>query len=257
MANRYQNQGKNGRTGNTGGYYDYLYDPNYSNTRQGSRSTARRSGRGKRRKTSKRRLTKRQLQDRRRKRMIILMVAILAVLSFTVFRLCQRVIDLSQLEYPSYIDQQYITIDGYSRTGKEMSRVNDIVIHYVANPGSTAQGNRDFFDSSQSKVSAHFVVGLNGEVIQCVPLNEWSTASNDRNGDTISIEVCHPDSSGKFNDVTYARVVELTAWLCSEFGLDEQDVIRHYDITGKNCPKYYVENQGAWEQFKADVKSKL
>lgn len=188
---------------------------------------------------------------------MILMVIILAILGLTIFKSCQRVVDISRLDYPSYIQQQYISEDGYSRTGLEMRRVNDIVIHYVANPGSTAQGNRDYFDSSQSKVSAHFVVGLDGEVIQCVPLNEQSSASNQRNGDTVSIEVCHPDSSGKFNAVTYNRVVELTAWLCSEFGLNEKNVIRHYDITGKNCPKYYVENQEAWEQFRDDVDAEL
>ena len=48
-------------------------------------------------------------------------------------------------------------------------------------------------------------------------------------------------------------MVQLTAWLCLKFGLDENDVIRHYDVTGKNCPKYFVENQEAWDQFRADV----
>lgn len=203
------------------------------------------------------RMTRREKQRRLRRRLMLLMLIILVVLGFTMFKSCQRVVDLSRIDYPAYVSQDYIDVDGTSRTGFEMRRVNDIVIHYVANPGSTAQGNRDYFDSNQSSVSAHFVVGLNGEVVQCVPLNEQSSASNKRNVDTVSIEVCHPDSSGKFSTVTYSRLVELTAWLCSEFGLDEDDVIRHYDITGKNCPKYYVENEDAWEQFKADVKAEL
>lgn len=206
---------------------------------------------------SGKKLSRYERQMRRRKRLLILMVIILVVLGTTVFKSCQRVIDLSRLNYPDYISQQYIVEDGHSRTGLEMRRVNDVVIHYVANPGSTAKANRDYFDSSQSKVSAHFVVGLDGEVIQCVPLNEQSSASNRRNVDTISIEVCHPDTTGKFNAVTYDRVVELTAWLCSEFGLNQNHVIRHYDVTGKNCPKYYVENEEAWEQFKDDVRTEL
>lgn len=202
-------------------------------------------------------MTRRQLQQRRRKRMIWLMLIIMLLLAFIMFKSCQRVVNLEKIDYPSYVSQQYIDVDGTSRSGADMRMVNDIVIHYVANPGSTAQGNRDYFDSAQSRVSAHFVVGLDGEVIQCIPLDEQSAASNDRNGDTISIEVCHPDSTGKFSDVTYDRLVELTAWLCSEFGLDEDDVIRHYDITGKNCPKYFVENEEAWEQFRRDVKEAL
>lgn len=38
-----------------------------------------------------------------------------------------------------------------------------------------------------------------------------------------------------------------------KFDLDTEDVIRHYDVTGKNCPKYYVEHQDAWEQFKVNL----
>ena len=79
-------------------------------------------------------------------------------------------------------------------------------------------------------------------------------ASNTRNSDTVSIEVCHPDETGEFSPVTYDRTVELTAWLCREFRLDpSQDVIRHYDVTGKICPKYYVDNPEAWDDFRADV----
>lgn len=49
-------------------------------------------------------------------------------------------------------------------------------------------------------------------------------------------------------------MVQLTAWLCKKFDLTEKDVIRHYDITGKICPKYFVEDEAAWEKFREDVK---
>ena len=48
-------------------------------------------------------------------------------------------------------------------------------------------------------------------------------------------------------------MVELTAWLCKKFDLTEEDVIRHYDITEKNCPKYFVEHEEAWQNYKEDV----
>ena len=200
---------------------------------------------------------KKYKQQLRRKRMIAAMMAILIIIGGATSFSYMKVVDISHIDYPSYVDQQIIKKDGHSRTGKDLRHVRDIVIHYVGNPGSTAQGNRDYFDSDKSTVSSHFVVGLKGEVIQCVPLDEWSSASNDRNKDTISIEVCHPDSSGKFNDITYDRVVELTAWLCDEFGLDEKDVIRHYDVTGKLCPLYYVEHEDAWKQLRKDIKKEL
>lgn len=52
---------------------------------------------------------------------------------------------------------------------------------------------------------------------------------------------------------TYESVIRLTAWLCNKFGLTSEQVIRHYDVTGKLCPLYYVEHEDAWQQFKADV----
>ena len=63
----------------------------------------------------------------------------------------------------------------------------------------------------------------------------------------------HPDETGKFSDVTYASVVKLTAWLLDSSGLDEGHIIRHYDVTGKECPRYFVQDEDTWEQFKADV----
>lgn len=214
-----------------------------------AKTTKRRKSRG--------RTGKKYRQQLRRKRMIAAMMVILIIVGGAVFFSYMKVVDVSQIDYPSYVDQQFIAKDGHSRTGRDIRRVKDIVIHYVGNPGSTAQANRDYFDSNKSTVSSHFVVGLQGEVIQCVPLDEWSSASNNRNKDTISIEVCHPSENGKFNDATYARVVELTAWLCDEFGLDEKDVIRHHDITGKLCPLYYVEHEDAWEQMRKDIKQEL
>lgn len=159
------------------------------------------------------------------------------------------------------ISVQLLDVNEYSRPGTEMDPVTGIVIHYTANPGSAAQQNRDYFNSLQdghdTSVSSHFIVGLDGEIVQCVPTWEVAYASNERNHDTISIECCHPDSSGKFNNETYISLVRLTAFLCEKFDLDADAVIRHYDVTGKNCPKYFVENEDAWTLFKADIKAAL
>ncbi len=163
------------------------------------------------------------------------------------------------VKVPAYVEQDYLTVNEWSRPGDPLEEINGVVIHYVGNPNTTAQANRNYFDSLASGTegtyaSSHFIVGLEGEVVQCVPLTEIAYASNTRNGDTVGIEVCHPDETGKFSPVTYDRLVELTAWLCREFRLDpESDVIRHYDVTGKICPKYFVDEPAAWDQFRMDV----
>lgn len=161
--------------------------------------------------------------------------------------------------------QDFIRKNIFSRPDVSLRRVDQIVIHYVANPGSSAQNNRDYFDSladqdpqeGGTSASAHFVVGLEGEVIQCIPVTEMAYAAAPRNDSTISIENCHPDDTGKFTQETYDSLVKLTASLCSQLKLTQEDVIRHYDVSGKNCPKYYVEHQEEWEQFLKDVEKAI
>lgn len=164
-----------------------------------------------------------------------------------------------KLQTPDWVKKDYLTVNPYSRPGTELTKINGVVLHYVGNPGTTAAANRSYFETlaagaEETYASAHFVVGLEGEVVQCIPLSEISHASNTRNNDTVSVEVCHPDETGEFAPASYKRAVELTAWLCQELRLNPAtDVIRHYDVTGKVCPLYYVENPAAWERFLADV----
>ena len=159
------------------------------------------------------------------------------------------------------IIQEYIVKNPYSRSGIALEHVQGVVVHYVSNPGSTAEENRDYFenlkDTHLTKASSHFIIGLDGEIIQCIPLEEISYASNDRNGDTISIECCHPRKNGKFNKKTMRSLIRLTAWLCDTYGLSASDVIRHYDVTGKMCPRYYVKHEDAWKGFLSDIADKL
>ena len=159
------------------------------------------------------------------------------------------------------LDVELLTVNPYSRPGTALEKVNGIVIHYTANPGATAIANRNYFenlkDTHTTKASSHFVVGLEGEIVQCIPTAEIAYASNDRNSDTISIECCYKNEDGSFEQATYDSVIRLTAWLCEKFGLTSEDVIRHHDVSGKNCPKYYVEHEDAWTQFKKDVDTYL
>lgn len=159
------------------------------------------------------------------------------------------------------IDVELLTVNPNSRPGQPTEKITGIVMHYTANPGASAMDNRNYFeglkDSQETMASSNFIIGLEGEIIQCVPTWEVAYASNERNIDTVSIECCHPDETGKFNDATYKSMVQLCAWLCLKFDLDEEAVIRHHDVTGKNCPKYFVENEEAWKKFKADVKATL
>ena len=161
---------------------------------------------------------------------------------------------LSDLDW---VQQAFLPINDFSRPDKPVEKVNAIVIHYIGNPGTTARQNRNYFanleNTQETSVSSNFIIGLDGEILQCVPVDEVAYASNHRNGDTVSIELCHPDETGEFSAETYDSAVRLAAWLCGQFGLAEDGIIRHYDVSGKMCPKHFVENESAWEMFKNDV----
>lgn len=205
----------------------------------------------------------RRRQWNRRRGLALVLAAVLVVTGVVVFLLRGSGLPGENVRTPDYVQKDYLTVNPWSRPGEPLEKINGVVIHYVGNPGTTAQANRNYFESLSSGeegvyASSHFIVGLEGEVVQCIPLTEIAYASNSRNDDTVAIEVCHPDETGQFSQVTYDRVVELTAWLCKTFHLDPAaDVIRHYDVSGKLCPLYYVENPEAWDRFLTDVAAKM
>ena len=206
-----------------------------------------------------------------RRSMIVLCIAFLCIIGL-IF-LCKKLFfsqtgqdavqETGQIDWTGAPEIDVELLDGneYSRPGIALEQVNSIVIHYTANPGSSAMANRDYFDSLDNpavegagrQASAHLIVGLDGEVVQCLPLNEMAYAVRSRNPDTISIEVCHPDETGKFSDTTYNTLVKLTAWLLQQKGLTPDHVIRHFDCDGKYCPLYYVEHEDAWNKLKQDI----
>lgn len=157
------------------------------------------------------------------------------------------------------IIEMFLTPNKFSRPQITLEKVKKIAVHYVGNPGSSAKANRNYFENQKNGgtyVSSHFIVGLKGEIIQCIPLDEWSYCTNQANGYSISIECCHPDTSGKFTEATEKSLAELCAYLCQQYKLNPMDdVIRHYDVTGKQCPLYwsptkYTSKQTADARFK-------
>lgn len=160
-------------------------------------------------------------------------------------------------ETPDWVTVDLLPENQYSRPGTTLEVVRGIVVHYVGNPGTTAQNNRDYFaglaETGETYASSHFVIGMDGEIIQCVPLDEIAYCSNSRNSDTISIECCHAGEDGQFSQATYDSLVKLTAYLADYYGLGRDELLRHYDVTGKCCPRYFVDHEDAWEEFKDDV----
>ena len=164
------------------------------------------------------------------------------------------------------IQEMFLTPNKYSRPQIPLKEVKKIAVHYVGNPNTSALANRNYFENCKEGgryVSSHYIVGLKGEVIQCIPTDEWSYCTNQANGYSISIECCHPKSDGVFNDSTYVSLCELCAMLLKKFNLTTNDLIRHYDITQKTCPLHWTPTKyqseavatARWNRFKQDVQT--
>ena len=88
-------------------------------------------------------------------------------------------VDLKSVKAPDWIDQNFIRKNIFSRPDVSLKRVSNIVIHYVGNPGTSAESNRNYFDSladqdpaqGGASSSCHFIVGLEGEILQCIPVS--------------------------------------------------------------------------------------
>lgn len=161
------------------------------------------------------------------------------------------------------VEDKLLTINPYSRSGEKQNKIEYIVVHYVGNANTSATANRNYFNNlaktHSTSASSHYIIGLNGEIIRCIPDDEvaFHSGSYSMNRKSIGIEDCHPDWNGKFTDDTYNALVELCADLCKKYGISINNVIRHYDVTGKSCPKYYVEHQDEWNKLKQDIYNKI
>ena len=160
------------------------------------------------------------------------------------------------LRHP-YWTEDFLTPNEYSRPGEPLPEVKNIFVHYTANPGTSAAQNRSYFeqqkDTHEVSVSSHFIIGYEGEIVQCVPLTEIAYAVQSRNYDSISIECCFKAADGSFTQETYDSLISLLTWLTDVYDLEAEDILRHYDCGGKKCPIYYTEHPDAWEKLKEDV----
>ena len=131
----------------------------------------------------------------------------------------------------------------------------EIILHYIGNPGTSAIANAHYFSHVNDKISVHYIVD-DSNIIEIIPptMKSYGTNSKEHNEKGIQIEMCHPDATGRISEGTLKNVI----WLCRElmgaFGITE--IIRHYDVSGKKCPLWYVEHPEEWEELKKRIMKK-
>lgn len=148
-------------------------------------------------------------------------------------------------------------------------KVEYIVIHYTGNSKDTAKANCNYFATGSRKASAHFFVD-DTNIYQSVELRDvaWHCGTTGtyyhakcRNSNALGIELCC-SGNYKVSQKTKENGAYLTANLCKRLGIgaDKVDtyVVRHYDVTHKQCPAQMAGSSNKeWEAFKKDVKNIL
>jgi N-acetylmuramoyl-L-alanine amidase CwlA len=163
--------------------------------------------------------------------------------------------------------EDLIPINPYSRPGTPLRLVRNIVIHYTGNPGASAANHVSYFgkvlaeqnpndDVDDTYASAHVFVDPI-EAVLIIPLSEIAYHASQANPYSIGVELCI-ERDGTFHPDTVRRAAAIVAELCKQYELNPlRDVIRHYDVTGKICPKPYVDDPKAWEAFRQAVENKM
>lgn len=154
------------------------------------------------------------------------------------------------------------------------SAIKYIVWHFTANDGDTDEANGKYFGTllpKNKKASAHFFIDDDSVTISVPETYAAYAVGGSRysnykktggaslykiatNANTINMELCDTIKNGKHDvsERTLENAIELTRSLMKKYNIPISRVIRHFDVTGKSCPAYYVDN-AAWEQVKNQI----
>jgi glucan-binding YG repeat protein len=149
---------------------------------------------------------------------------------------------------------------------RNTSDIKYIVMHFTANDGDTDEANGNYFDDTYRGASAHYFVD-DDSITQSVPDDYVAYSVGGKkyantkggslygivtNANTLNIEMCDTVKDGRCNvsEKTLANAIALVKEKQQQYNISNENVIRHYDVTGKQCPAYYVD-EAAWASFKA------
>jgi N-acetylmuramoyl-L-alanine amidase len=172
------------------------------------------------------------------------------------------------------IVEHYLTPNIFTRSRRRIRRVNALVVHWTGSPGGTNTGLYRWFNETSPAEgrygSAHYGIDAQSifafipeeEVAYHVGSKSYTDYAKRRfcdqypNEYSLGVELNPINAEGYFQDEVLDRAVDLFAALCDRYDLDPMhDIIRHYDVTGKLCPKIFVDAEAEFEAFKERIEN--
>lgn len=177
------------------------------------------------------------------------------------------------------IHKKHFDNSEYSRSEIPLERLTGLVIHFTDSATNTFSRDinwlYEFLNSTrpaQKKyASYHYAIDQDGEIYEFIPPTEcaWHAGPTPKtnpmvlaklqgrpNWSTLGISFLHPTPDGKPTDATYESLVNLCAYLLHKHNIPFSHILRHHDCTGKDCPRYYVNNMDEWNRLKEDIRAK-
>ena len=141
---------------------------------------------------------------------------------------------------------------------RSLSNIRWIVIHYTGNDGDSSDSNGRYFGNNDVDSSAHYFVDSDS-ITRSVPDNyvAWHCGGkkypNTTGGKFYGqcIEICDDVKNGKIypSAKTIENVLELTRHLAQTYNVPYSHIIRHWDVTSKKCPAYWVDDAKWKKEF--------
>jgi N-acetylmuramoyl-L-alanine amidase len=174
--------------------------------------------------------------------------------------------------------KKHIRKNDFSRPGYKLLRVQAVIDHYTANPGADAEDHYNYFNKTVLQIKryagAHIFVDRY-KALELIPLNEGTFGGNDggnaalklptlrakapryptRTGDgnanllCIHVEMCL-EHNGTIHPDTIKRTALVHQMLQKKFPQLKDTYnrfVRHFDVTGKNCPAPMVKDPSLYK----------
>jgi len=169
--------------------------------------------------------------------------------------------------------ENHLMPPGKNRDQRPIHDLRSMVMHWVENPNTGIDHTRNWFIRGEVFGSYHYIIDIQGRVGRIIPENERAFHCGSRvyepratklfgadviramttNNFSLGIGLCHPDWTGKFTRETIISALKLCADILYRHNKSEGIISTHYEITGKNCPRYWQNNHAKFEAFVKSV----
>lgn len=157
------------------------------------------------------------------------------------------------------ISSRIIDISENTRPNEKIDKIFKIILHHAPIKNKSGIKNRNYINSLKNQdnifCSYHYIIGLNGEIINIIPENELAIHTGILEFDKHSLGICICyNENNKISEKTMLSLEKLSIHLIKKYSLDATyDLIRCYDIINRRSPLFFVDNQYCYLDFKEKI----